>query len=420
MNLLFNSASHRLVVTSNDPKKQERLEVLDVIKAFALLGIFVLHVIGPFSGWAEYMLPDQKQLLPTAVFDVWINTGIHVLLAEKCRGAFSFLFGLAFYYQLQKAERQGAGFTGHFLKRLTFLFICGIFHAYLLFAGDVLRYYAICGLFLLLVYKWPPRRILVLGITLLTVLPATFIVLSHHFPYSNLNFEKWQEVRNGFMSNSYIDLIKVNFFLDWRSQLHVYYKLQFLSVVLGQFLLGLWAAKKKVFSLVPHYQAKFTSLFWVGLVIGILSFCITFSIDKVDFFRPYPELTEIADSFFFLVGNQALVLCYICGLTLLFQKISWRKYLLIIAPTGRMSLTNYLLQSVIGAVVFYGVGLGHFGRLGPTISIPLTVVLFGGQVFFSRYWLRRFELGPFEWLFRTVLQWNGQIKTHNTVVKPLT
>jgi uncharacterized protein len=398
-------------------KKNDRVAVLDVIKAFALFGIFVLHVIGPFSGWVEYLLPNQKQLLPTAEFDVWINKAVHILLAEKCRGAFSFLFGIAFYFQLQKAERQGVGFNFLFLKRLALLFICGIFHAYLLFAGDVLRYYAVCGLFLLLVYKWPPRRILILGTIFLTVLPVAFIVLTRYFPYGHLDFQKWQEVRNGFMGNSYLDLIKVNFFLDWRSQLHVHYKLQFLSVVLGQFLLGLWAGKERVFARVPHFRHKFLRLFWLGLTVGLLSFCFTYYLDRIDLFKEFRQLTGIAHDIFYLIGNQALILCYVCGLTLIFQMQKCQKILLVLAPTGRMSLSNYLLQSIIGALIFYGVGLGYFGRFGPTFSIPLTVVLFSGQVLFSRYWLRQFELGPVEMIFRSVLNWNGQLKSQEPAIK---
>jgi uncharacterized protein len=412
---LTNSTSRVLTIAPGSQK--DRLEILDVIKALSLFGIFVLHVIGPFSGWVEYLLPNQKELLPTAVYDVWLNKAIHILLAEKCRGAFSFLFGIAFYFQLQKAERLGLGFNYLFIKRLTILFICGIFHAYLLFAGDVLRYYAICGLFLLLVYKCTPKQILILGTILLTVLPATFIGLTQYFPYTHLDYQKWQEVRNGFMSNSYLDLIKVNFFLDWRSQLHVYYKLQFLSVILGQFLLGLWAGKKKVFSRVKDFHNNFVRLFWLALSIVSVCFCFTYYLDKIEIFTAYRVWAGIAHDIFYLIGNQALVLWYVCGVTLLFQKPKWQQMFLILAPTGRMSLSNYLLQSVIGALIFYGVGLGNFGQVGPTISIPLTVLLFGGQVLFSRYWLRRFGLGPFEWLFRAILNWNVPLKAQNETVK---
>lgn len=413
-------SSSDLGLPANGPgsrKKHERVVVLDVIKAFALFGIFVLHVIGPFSGWVEYLLPNQKQLLPTALYDVWIYKGIYVFLAEKCRGSFSFLFGIAFCFQLQKAQRQDIGFKFLFLKRLALIFTCGIFHAYLLFAGDVLRYYAICGLCLLLVYKWPPGRILILGIMLLTVLPFACIVLTQFFPFGYMDFEKWQEVRNGFISNSYLDLIKVNFFLDWRSQSHLYYKLQFLSVIMGQFLLGLWAGKKQVFARMAELQPQFLRLFRFGFIVWLLSFCISFYVGRTDLIKEFRQLAGIAQDFFFLTGNLGLIMCYVCGLTLAFQKQKFRKILLILAPTGRMSLSNYLLQSIIGALIFYGIGLGYFGRFGPTLSIPLTVVLFGGQVLFSRYWLRRFELGPLEWMLRTVLSWNGELKGPSPAVK---
>lgn len=397
--------------------KNARIEILDVIKALALFGIFVLHVIGPFSGWQEYLLPEQKQQLATAEYDLWIYKAAHLLLTGKCRGVFSFLFGLAFYFQLQQAVRQGGDFRTKFLKRLALLFCFGLLHAYLLFAGDVLRYYAFCGLFLLLVYQWPARRILVAGILCLTLLPAVFIVLTSFFPFGSLDFQKWQEVRDGFTGNSYVNLIKVNFFLDWRSQLHVFYKGRFVGVLLGQLLLGLWAGKICLFLRLKEFQRVFVLLFFAAMGLAGCCYSITYSLDKVAAWQGYPQLLAIADNFFFMIGNQALIVGYICGITCLFQIPFCRPLLACLAPAGRMSLSNYLLQSVIGALVFYGVGLGHFGRLGPAWSIPLSLVIFAGQVFFSHYWLRHFGLGPFEWLFRLILAWQGPEQNHQRAGK---
>jgi uncharacterized protein len=99
---------------------------------------------------------------------------------------------------------------------------------------------------------------------------------------------------------------------------------------------------------------------------------------------------------------------YVSGITLLFQREAWRRALLALAPVGRMALTNYLLQSVIGVLVFYGYGLGIMGKLGSAAQLAVAAGIFALQMIFSRLWLSRFRFGPVEWVTRSLTYGEAQ------------
>ena len=391
--------------------------MLNIMKGIALLGIFILQVIGPFSGWLDFLSPEQKAALPTAAADSLWGTAAGILLTEKCLGIFSFLIGITFYYQMQKAERQESQYNHQFLKRLAILFVAGLVHAYLLSSADVLRNYAFCGLFLLVVYKWPAKRIFIQGVIFLLVLPAVFMFLSSSFPAGEIGSREMQEIRNGFMGITYLDLIKSNIIMDMHLQSQVFLRLQDLSVMLGQFLLGFWAGKRNVFSRLDAIQHKFVWVFWLCLSVVALKSGFAYFISQVGVSNALFQVVQAADKAFALLATQAMTGCYVCGITLVLKNQAFRKALLWLSPVGRMSLSVYLLQSIIGAYVFYGVGLGYFGKTGPAISIPVAVLLFGCQVLFSHYWLARFKFGPFEWLTRFAINWAPKEKSLASPVK---
>jgi uncharacterized protein len=403
--------------TRSYSNKKERAEILNIMKGIALFGIFILHVMGPFSGWLDFLSPEQKAVLPTAATDSLMGKAASILLAEKCLGIFSFLFGITLYYQLQKAERQGSSFNHQFLKRLSILFVAGLAHAYFFFSGDVLRDYAFCGLFLLVVYKWPAKRILIQGMIFLLVLPVIFMFLSTYFPAGGIAPRELTEIRSGLMGYNYIDLIKSNIFMDLHLQSQVLLRLQVLSVMLGQFLIGYWAGKSNLFSRLDRVQYKFVWIFWLCLSVVALRLGFTYAFSQMEVSNALFQVAEAGNKVFTLLGTQAITGCYVCGITLAFKNQAFQKGLLWLAPVGRMSLSIYLLQSIIGAYIFYGVGLGYFGKIGPTFSIPLAVLLFGFQALLSHYWLGRFKFGPFEWLVRFALNWNPKVKSLAAPVK---
>ncbi|MEL6868111.1 MAG: DUF418 domain-containing protein, partial [Bacteroidota bacterium] len=106
--------------------------------------------------------------------------------------------------------------------------------------------------------------------------------------------------------------------------------------------------------------------------------------------------------------NICLTAVILCGYLLLYTKISWQKAMDRLAPYGRMALTNYVFQSIIGTFLFFGWGLGLLGQLSNVINLGLAIVIIFLQVVWSDWWLRRFYYGPLEWLWRSGTYWKWQ------------
>src|SRR5206468_1051347 len=104
----------------------------------------------------------------------------------------------------------------------------------------------------------------------------------------------------------------------------------------------------------------------------------------------------------FDLGGGAMTVFYIAGLTLLFQRTAWQRITSPLAVVGKMALTNYVAQSIIGTLIFYGYGLGLIGEMGTALAVTLVIPIFLLQVLFSRWWLSRFQYGPLEWLWRSL------------------
>jgi len=115
-----------------------------------------------------------------------------------------------------------------------------------------------------------------------------------------------------------------------------------------------------------------------------------------------PSVMGLVETVFFVIGAPALSLFYAAAILLLVQREGWQKRLAPLAAVGRMALSNYLLQSVICTTIFYSYGLGLYGRVGPAVGVGLTVVIFLIQIILSVWWLRRFQFGPMEWVWRSL------------------
>ena len=126
---------------------------------------------------------------------------------------------------------------------------------------------------------------------------------------------------------------------------------------------------------------------------------------------------DLSPSFFLAimaqhVGAPALSLFYVSALTLLSRRHVWQNRLRYLAPVGRMALTNYLMQSIICTLIFYGYGLGLFGQVGAAVGVLLTLVIFTVQVAWSNWWMQRYRYGPAEWLWRslTYMRWQPMLR----------
>ena len=175
------------------------------------------------------------------------------------------------------------------------------------------------------------------------------------------------------------------------------------------FLLGLYAGRRRIFDSVSNNRKFIKKVMCWGLIFGLtvqtIAYVWEFWLRDNSNFLIWPETFL---RLMWRLGQPALALGYLAALTLLLQRGVWKKMLAPLASVGQMALTNYLLQSVAFVLLFFGYGLGWFGQTSAFIGLLLALLLFALQIVFSRWWLRHFRFGPFEWLWRSATYWKFQ------------
>jgi len=324
---------------------------------------------------------------------------------------FSFLFGLSFFIQMNKSD-SGAIFFVRFFWRLVILFAIGFLH-HLHYRGDILTIYAMLGVWLLIFYKLPDKLLLILALCLTINLPSAavrgFQALNSpaegentQAPFS-VDDAASEKYFNAVKSGSYMEILKANLGdFDYKYQFQV--ESGRIYITLGLFLLGLYAGRKGVFEKLserlPLFKRLMKGSLWtlLGLILFALAFFGGAEVAKIKL----PQIVQwMVGGLIYDVFNLALATVYVAAIVLLFQKEKWNKRLMIFYEAGRMGLTTYLMQSFFGILLFFSVGFGLLGEIGALASVVIGIVIFIGQIYFSKWWLARFRYGFFEWLWRS-------------------
>ncbi|MFE8603620.1 DUF418 domain-containing protein [Archangium violaceum] len=416
----------------------ERLEVLDVLRGFALGGVFVSNVYVWMSGWVLMPRPAVQALTAT-----WVDQAASELFQFFVNGRFmpifSFLFGLGFCVQLTRAEKRGTSVVPVYRRRLMVMYLLGLVHLYGAWYGDVLNMYAMAGLLLLLFRERKDRTLLIwagvlmFGPMLVGQVLMRFGTLLLHGPEAHAAAREAAKaaatgmaetkagIFEGLSSGGYLRWLRANaeaYFLLFFSPM----MLTHIGTTVGRFALGLWVGRKGLFHDVEKHRATLKRLWGWGLGVGLVGSgvgVVTGMLMKkklLDFQEPWTlVLTPVRE-----LGAVGLATFYVTSLALLFQRERWRKVLKLLAPAGRMAVTNYMSQSVLGVLVFSGVGLGLMGKTGPAVTIALTMGLFCVQVAWSHWWLARYRFGPVEWVWRSLTYGKAQPMKRSAEPRPET
>jgi uncharacterized protein len=375
----------------------ERIISVDVLRGLAILGILLMN-ISSFSGQAGD-LQTWAEPLDRAIFIL-----TRLFIEAKFYSLFSLLFGWGMALQMARAEARGDAFIPRILRRLSVLFLMGLTHAIFLWSGDILAVYAICGVILLLFRNRSDRTLLFTAAVFL--LAAILIWIPGHAPNA---FRTWYaETMNllplatppnrAYANGAYWTVTRVRFREFLQSLTVLLYAF---GKVFAMFLVGFLFGRRKVFEHAQHNPRFLRPLLWLGLTFGL-----TFNMIYVVLLTGSLDLAEPQRRFFAnaarTIGAPALMVFYVVGLLHLMQRKTWGERMAPLADVGRMALTNYILQSVVATFVFYGYGLGLFGRIDPTFGLIFTLLLFAGQVRLSRWWLEHHRFGPLEWAWRSL------------------
>jgi uncharacterized protein len=390
----------------------ERIAVVDVLRAYALFGIMVTHAVTGFLAGPS-PTPD---FMVTTPLDQAVAKAEHLLTFGKFYTIFSFLFGLSFAIQLDNAMRKGVGFTGRFTWRLMVLALIALVHG-VFFTGDILIFYVILGLLLIPFRRLKTNTLFITGIILVLNVPGLLIgtVLLNGPPPTPEQIQASAELQQQFVqigqrqfevkqSGTLAELAQVNYTTGLMTKSFFMIFSGRLWITFGLFLLGMCAGRLEIFRDTEAHRQFFRRLLWPAAVVAAIT-------TTIEFIRPVGfQLLSAADlfsSFSFSIQQLSLSAFYVAVVTLLFWRSPSRGILPALAPAGRMGLTTYLGQTVFGVVVFYGLGFGLLGQVGAAAAVGMGIAFFILQILLAQAWMSRFNLGPVEWIWRSLthLKW---------------
>lgn len=391
----------------------ERIETLDVLRGFALLGILLMNIeafVGPMYETMDGLNPRLTGADRTA------DGLIYFFVQGKFFTLFSLLFGMGFAVMSQRAAAAGRPFAGIYWRRGLVLLAIGLLHALLIWSGDILVTYALMS-FLLLAFRDVSGRVLVMVAFVAFLAPLglmmAFGALGSAMQATPELAAQWEQMlagqnqmmatmiegqRQAYGSGSFADAT-----LQRARDLGVsLMNLMTLGpLVFAMFLLGAWFVKSGSIAAPAAFPRLFSALRWVALPLGMLlmlaSFLLQPTLDQSDI-----DLTLATAFSLGMLGSALMCLGYAGWMIRGLQSPAIAPLLGWLAPAGRMALTNYLAQSLICTLIFYGYGLGYFEQLPRVWQVPFALTLFALQVLISRWWLRHFRFGPAEWLWRTL------------------
>lgn len=378
-------------------KPNTRIDVADILRGIAIGGIVLIHFIEHLN---FYLFPEPSSpFMATLNQNVWDTT--FFLLAGKMYAIFSMLFGLSFFIQHDNQAQLGVDFRPRFLWRMVLLMLFGLFDL-LFYNGDILTVYAVCGV-LVVPFIRASNKVLVAATILFALQPieVVYIILGLIDPTTtslNLGSDALFEgilpaqsegnivdvaikgIQNGFPVN-YLWAIEHGRFTQ----------------TIFLFLFGIYLGRKRLL-----YDEGNNVAIWKRVLVGSLcAFAVLFPLYKL---LPgsieTPCIKESVKVMLNMWKNFAMMLFYVSGVVVLFYRTTAKNFLIKIAPYGKISLTNYLSQSIIGGFVFYNWGLGLYKYSGHTSSLMLGVLCVALQYLFCRWWLKSHSHGPFEALWR--------------------
>lgn len=374
----------------------ERIATLDVLRGFALFGILLMNMEA-FSGPMDMSFTGIDPHWQG--WDYWADAFVYVFVQGKFFTLFSLLFGAGFAVMAQRAAIAGRDFTRFYLRRSLGLLVIGVLHGLLLWSGDILVAYALLS-FVLLAFREAPRSWLpalgtmaYLGAAVLMLMLGALMQLVPADAASAQAAAAAKAIeaqRQAYGHGSYLQAVA-------QRLRDVFASLGALLVVgpqvLGMFLIGAWFARSGAIAEPGRYPRLWAGLRWLLLPIGLAVMLLS------TWVLPYN-----APGQFNMRSAGAYALTAVAGLMMclgyLAWGVRWSRHLRWLAPAGRMALSNYLGQSLVCTLVFYGYGLGWFEQVGRASQLLFAVVLFAMQVLLSQLWLRRFQYGPVEWLWR--------------------
>jgi len=390
------------------PQKLARIEALDVLRGFALLGIFLMNIEYFNRPFQEFGMGIAAN---TTGIDFLVARLTEIFVTGKFWVLFSMLFGMGFVVMQTQADLDGRPFHAIYIRRTIALMAFGLLHVALLWSGDILHSYALVAFVLMwlptlsvrasnfigaCLYLAPAFLSLVSG-AVLSFLPEE--ELNKMLAQSSESAKSTLEVARVYSDGSFAEVMRQRG-LDF---LHLLSFEPFVFIsAFGIFLIGAGTMRSgRLLDLKANRHFFLQAMIYSGLLAAAF-------IGLANLFHGHGAMEPkgMIEQALMMMGNLPLSLFYLGTIALAMSYVSGNKILGLLAPAGKMALTNYLMQSLIGSLVFYGYGLGMWQQWGRAELALFVVSIFMVQVIFSHIWLRFFRYGPMEWLWRALTYWS--------------
>jgi uncharacterized protein len=345
-------------------EQRDRYASLDILRGLALYGVLIVNLLTLFrvSLFARMIGEDRPSDAPGR----FLLSAMGTLMEFKAFTLFSFLFGVGIALQARRMEARGS-VPRFLLRRFLVLLAFGLIHLYLIWNGDILTLYAVCGFLLIPLLRLPPIWMAFGGALLIGW--SAFGSFPIDFPDTPALRAHAAEATRAYASGGFAQVLAFRIYET--NRLIVPLLALTLPRTVGAMMLGVAAWRSGSLTAGRRW---WPAILTVSIMMAIAG--IYWRVDEAEHF--------------------GLAFAYATVVLL------WIRRAPLIAAAGRMALTNYLTQSIVFSIVFYGYGFGMFGRVGVTPVIVWGTAFYIAQLAFSRWWLGRFRFGPFEWVWRSL------------------
>lgn len=376
-----------------------RISVVDSLRGFAVVGIIIIHFLEHLN---FYSFPE-----PTP-FEQGLWDTVFYLGSNKMYAIFALLFGLSCYIQHHNQEVKGNDFRGRFAWRMLLLFGWGMIDL-MFFNGDILCTYAVLGLFLIPLVKASDKALLIAA-TILFLQPIEIVymiaaLVDPAVKSMNLGMGAyWDKAFEACANGNILDVAKTN--IECGLQINFGWALENgrLTQTLFLFITGMLLGRKRMFIDEGNNMSIWKNILGGSIVLYAVMQTLLFAIPFEDMHATISKSAEIMVSSW---RNFAMTAFYVSCITLLYYRTSLQKSIDHLSCIGKMSLTDYLLQSIIGGFLFYNWGLNLHTVSGHAMSFVLGIVFVCCLYFFCKWWTSKFQRGPLEEIWRR-LTWIGK------------
>ena len=382
--------------------KKNRIHSVDALRGFALAGIVIAHVLEQYL--AAFPTEEMRAVMFSGPVDNMVDLFSFWVIRGKFFALFSLLFGLSFFIQMDNAEKSATHYKTRYLWRLLVLLGIGVVHNSF-YSGDILVVYVLFGFLLIPFHSVSNKIVLALAVLL-------FLGGGRFLSYGIFGNESILAMNIENFSETYLAAITSGTIIEvwWVNFISMIGKFNFQMGVLGRgyltfafFLLGMWIGRTRLFeNLQTNAPLLKKIILWsaAGTIAMIPLFWYMFSqMESIFDFTSWWSMFALSayDNFnFFFTIFLAAGFVYLYELPKMQKLLSW------FAPYGRMALTNYVFQSLIGTFLFFNWGLGYIGQFRNIELFIIGLLIIGAQMIISFYWLKNFKYGPLEWAWRSL------------------